>query len=128
MTDKRDANVELACDKQLAIFEAFRRLGFLADDIYFGFNPEAKAPFTVLRSQGLEFVVMYPDVRPLDVDAEKFFDRWKERCEEWNGRMPESQRRAIFNRHIIDAGMSLSLVHALHKKGFVFSQDLSDLN
>ena len=128
MTTKRDVHVELVCDKQLAVFEAFRRLGFLSDHIFFGFDPIRRAPFTVLRAQGLEFTIAYPDVPPLSVDEVKFFERWKERCEEWNGSMTEPQRKAIFERHIIESGMSLPLVHALHKKGFAFSQDLSSVN
>lgn len=41
-------------------FQAFRKLGFKADDIYFGIFPSARllgsdAVFCVLRAQGLEF-------------------------------------------------------------------------
>ena len=65
----------------LAYHEAFRRLGFLSDDIFFVVYPNANATQVQLHSQGLQFacgVGMLPARYKTQAASAKL---WKQACE-----------------------------------------------
>lgn len=106
-------------EAMLATFEAFRRLGFPADDIFAAWGERGPQPAMVLRSQGREFVVTFPLVhRDLPKTTDEFIEGWKAAANHWasNG-MTAAQRRQLFDEHMPEEQFR-ALGVALVMKGF----------
>ena len=102
----------------LAMFEALRRLGFSADDIFCAHYPNETA--IILKTQGKEFIITCGNS---GMSTEKFRSLWTKACAMWNGTEPgmsTKQREVIFEGSIIlrQGGGGLGMVAALQAKGF----------
>ena len=112
----RLADVHPVLKEMLAVFEALRRLGFPADDIFvvpeaIEYGSDRVVPATLLRTQGKEFAITAGDPYP----KEKFVDDWEAAGKLWNAGK-DSERGAIYERSIIKR-KGCSLLLALEKKG-----------
>lgn len=83
--------------EQLAIWEALRRFGFPADDIYAAFYNGGEL-FTTLRASSKEWNVSISQTKK--VDSELYLPVYTAECEMWNGTQDESKRRQIFQEHM----------------------------
>lgn len=107
-----------ACIKEaLAMHEAFRRLGFSADDIFCVYYQEQIA--IELHTQGKEFVVTCGNH---DFPEEKFPELWKRACALWNGTEPGmtgTTREIIYRGSELMKGghIGIQLIGALQAKG-----------
>ncbi len=101
----------------LGYFEAFRRLGFPADDIYFALGPKGQAQ-TILRSQGLQFACNVGFL-PKRYHTEKASAAlWTEAGTLWN-EAEDAETEAIWEAsHARNNAIPFML--ALHEKGFNF--------
>lgn len=119
----RLAHLPQPVKEALGYFEAFRRLGFPADDIYFALGPKGQAQ-TILRSQGLQFacdVGFLPKVYHTEKAAGAL---WAEASTLWN-EAEDAETKAIWESSHARSNAIPFLV-ALHEKGFRFLD--KDLN
>ncbi|OHD23154.1 MAG: hypothetical protein A2Y38_19940 [Spirochaetes bacterium GWB1_59_5] len=101
--------------KQLATFEALRRLKFSSDDIYVAFYNNGEV-FTELRPPGEPHFRMNFTGEPR-VKIEDYAREWQEACTWWNSPdTDDSDRREIFEREF-GGGHAVALVLALKDKG-----------
>lgn len=99
-----------------ATHEAFRRLGFAADDI-FVLTTEADELFVQLKTQGKEFNVR---VGPLgELSHETFNARWLSFVDRINGRtFADDLLQQIFDRWLEhETGGAMSFINAVMAKG-----------
>ncbi len=101
-------------EQQLALYEAFRRLGFLPEEIYFSYNKGT--PFVLVRAEGKEYAVKVE--APVPDTEQQYIDDWQAAVVTWNSSMPETERQRIFHTHITEAGISLPLLTGLLAAGF----------
>lgn len=100
--------------KQLASFEALRRMKFSADDIYVAFYNRGEV-FTELRSPGQPHFKMSFPGEPR-VKIELYASEWQEACAWWNADSTlDSERREVFETGF--GGNAVPLVTALLAKG-----------
>lgn len=97
-------------ERQLAYWEALRRLGFPADEIYVAFHGDRL--FTELHTAGGVFRI---EVAYGVKDRKGYEAAWRAACDAWNGGMPESERRRIYEG--LGHGWAAGLVTALLRKG-----------
>ena len=110
------SKVHPALRELLAVFEAWRKLGFTSDQIYA--LPEAIAPDAglvpalVLRAQGRQFIITAPAPFP----KAEFVDAWIKAAEAWNKGTDEERdvvwRGSVVYKHAVP------LVTAMIAKGF----------
>lgn len=79
----------------LAIFEAFRRLGYPADKIFFVCFSDAVV--MSLRHEGLEFAVRVDDFDGHQATCEEIVETWNRAAVAWNGELTESDRLDIWD-------------------------------
>jgi hypothetical protein len=82
--------------EQLAIWEALRKLGFLADDIYAAFY-NGNELFTTLRIGDKEWNGSIS--RGRKISPEPYIAIYTAECERWN-KTTEAERRQIFDAHM----------------------------
>lgn len=93
--------------EQLALWEALRKLGFSADDIYAAFYNGGEL-FTTLRVQGKEWNVSISAGRKVS-DAEEYIRLYTKKCEWWNT-APDAEKRVVFNKHMpVDKMVSVAM-------------------
>ena len=113
-------------EKQLALFEAFRRLGFTSDEIFVGYN--GGNPVVVVRAQEKQFAVAVGDTGPQPTDEQQYQEEWVDAVAAWNGGMlTEVERQRLYREHVIDAGKGMPLLEALFAKGFVLPKNWKEL-
>ena len=102
----------------LATFEAFRRLGFVADDIYFAArmrsagNPEEHGIGILLRVRGREFGVYSGD---LDLPRDQAIVMWKAAAHRW-ATCSEAERQSVWQESGL-AAMGVPMIVGLAQKG-----------
>ncbi len=106
--------MERVYERQLALWEAFRRLGFLSEEIFFSYNKAQ--PIVVVRADGKQFVVKIES--PVPPSERQYIDEWKAAVDAWNGTMTEDEHMRIFHTYITDAGVSVPLLTGLLAAGF----------
>lgn len=109
--------------KQLAIWEALRRLGFEADDIFVGVvdndgriaqRGEVKTVLRPADQPGTQFVVNFPGSPKVDKDA---YERvWKVEATRWKDAMTHEERDLIYRINVTEEVL-LNLVVAIGTKG-----------
>lgn len=134
---KRLADLPVSVQEGLCVHEALRRLGFTAGEIHAGFartaNPpggrvfergpragqsipdNCKAVLIVLRTQGREFIVDYPEP---DLTQRQFARLWEKGGRLWN-RSTEDEANALWGQSWALTN-ALGLVTSLLDKGFFF--------
>lgn len=105
-----------AVKEALGYFEAFRRLGYPPEDIYFAVSGPAGHAHSVLRSQGLQFICNTGILPAKYWTQEASAALWKEAAEMWNT-VQNSERMSIWNFSHAKQNATGMLV-ALHEKGF----------
>lgn len=95
---------------QQATWEALRRLGFPASEIFIAFHGDRL--FTELHTAGVVFRI---EVAYDVTDRKGYGERWALACERWNHGVPESERLRIFEA--LPAGWHLGLLAALEARG-----------
>jgi hypothetical protein len=83
--------------EQLAIWEALRRFGFPADDIYAAFY-NGNELFTTLRADGKEWNVSISHTRKVSPGV--YIPVYTAECERWNAAKEEDGRREIFTKYM----------------------------
>lgn len=99
--------------KQLAMFEALRRLGFQPENIYVHW---AGKPCTVLKEAERTFTVSFPHSLHSPKE-EEWLAEWLCEVDRWNGDMVNSERDSIYREHMSPEVLEI-LVIALKAKGF----------
>lgn len=98
----------------LAVHEAFRRLGFASDDLFFCVANKNQV-FVKLIHEGKDFAVICGQ---FNVPAKQLFDEWKALLEEVNdGSLPEDTMQEIWASSFVYKGRA-SFITALLTKGF----------
>lgn len=105
--------------RQLAMFEALRRLGFSAADIFVAYNGGDVR--TVLRTRGKQFSVQYvgpQGVAPSEVPVTEaeYIAEWQAGATAWLQSMSNDEREEIY-RAGMDEEKLLALVVALDARG-----------
>lgn len=101
--------------RALCWFEAFRRLGYPADDIFLvvGQDPHlGLALFTMVRANGKEFPCT---AGPWDQDKSHVSRQWEEASTIWN-HTTGAQHNQLFER-VMQPGFSVPFITALTRKG-----------
>ena len=102
--------------KQLAMFEALRRLGFQSDDIYVSWDEVKKAPLTILRRDEKNFVIDYPESFEHPESKELYRQEWMSESERWNTVMSMVERDSIYRSYVNEA-LYFDLVMSLRLSG-----------
>lgn len=104
----------------LAAFEAFRRLGFKPEEIFFTYFTDRIA--MVLRAQGKEFIADCGARSPVLTDQD-IIQIWNERTSKWNAGMTQTERMQIWNGGMpVESLISMAL--AIKKIGIVFPNEV----
>jgi len=103
-------------DRQLALFEALRRIGFTSDEIFTGYN--SGRPVTVIRAEGKQFVMCMEGSCTVE-DENEYILGWREAAEWWNGKATDRERMAIYCAYFDEAKLAV-LIFALDAKGMPF--------
>jgi len=111
-----DEKLKAYARQQLAVFEAFRKLGFPSDDIYVAFYNGGEL-FTTLKQGGKEFNVTIS--KGEKVDAEAYQKVWLAESERWNTSMTNKERDEIYFGEFTEVKLA-ELAVVLLAKGFVF--------
>lgn len=91
----------------LAAYEAFRRLGFKPEEIFFTYFTDRIA--MVLRTQGKEFIANCGARSDVLTDQD-ILNIWNERADKWNGGMSQLERMQIWNGGMpVEALISMTL-------------------
>jgi len=99
---------------QLAFWEALRRFGFSADDIYAAFY-NADELFTTLKVGDKEWNVSISQGRKVPTD--EYVRIYTKKCEWWNT-APNAEKRVVFERHMPVEKMT-SIAMSLREKDIV---------
>ncbi len=100
--------------RQLAYFEALRKLGYSSDDIYVYF--QGGELFTQLHQGEKRFNITVS--RGVTVNPDEYQVFWKKQCVRWNTVMKEAERMKIYRAEFPTSTKLLSLTTALIDKGF----------
>ncbi len=98
-------------ERQLATFEALRRIGFEADELFVYYN--GGEPITVIVVDGVKVGV--PIRIPYADDEESYCIGWQAASLWWNTE-PSANRHEIFQKHWSENGI-WSLIVSLHERG-----------
>lgn len=99
--------------RQLAVFEALRRIGFTSEELFVAYN--AGTPVTLIRVGEKEFVVRTDG--PCDPKSEvEYIEGWLKAAEWWNSGAAEDERMPIYHQ-FITPGTLLNLILALDDAG-----------
>lgn len=99
--------------KQLATFEALRRLGFDSCDIFVSYNHGNV--LTVLMTQSKRFNIEFPDSE-VPTSEDEYVLQYKKMAERWNSEMSETERDQIY-RTVYTADSLAAVAVALVAKG-----------
>jgi hypothetical protein len=99
--------------EQLAIWDALRRLGFAADDIYAAFY-NGNELFTTLKAGGKEWNISISNGRKLE--PERYISLYTAKCEWWNKESSKEERREIFEKYMPVEKM-ISMAMSIRAKG-----------
>lgn len=99
--------------KQLAIFEALRRLGFASKEIYVSWSGR---PNTVLMEGDRSFTMSYPETAHSSDEAE-WLEEWLREANRWNNEMTAADRDRLYRQHVSTEVLGL-LAIALKARGF----------
>lgn len=108
----------------LGFHEAFRRMGFIPDDIHVSYGKlgEQGRIQVVLLAQCRKFSC---DAGVVDFDEESFKDKWQEATRLWNEDAAEDERKVLWDSCYAHRNAT-GLVSALTVRGFAF--DVKNLN
>lgn len=109
--------LEQVLNEALATFEAYRRLGFTSDEIFF--TLDSVNIFMVLQTQGKEFTITCGPRGVLD--ANQITAEWNKKAEAWNGTMTAPEREQIWISSFV-ASHCGSLIDGLMRKGIRLSR------
>jgi hypothetical protein len=103
----------------LALFEAFRKLGYKAEDIYFMLNTNngCHTAHMVLRAEGKEFVC---DAGSVKGTPDEIQEQWRRAGNWWNSTTEENREAVWRGSHVFKNKMDFLM--ALHTKGFKSSE------
>lgn len=99
--------------KHLAIFEALRRMGIQAEDIFVAYN--RGYPATVVRTQGKQFAISTDVI--VSTSEDEYIADYQVAAEIWNTTMTADERVALYHQEL-SSDQFFALVQALRKKGF----------
>ncbi len=101
------------------MFEALRRFGYPPEDIFVSWDANTKKPVTILRREGKQFVIDYPDSTEHPSSVELYQSEWLSESARWNdgGTMTMRERDTIY-RYSITKAVLFSLVMSLRSAGF----------
>lgn len=101
------------------MFEALRRFGYPPEDIFVSWDDKAKRPVTILRREGKDFVIDYPDSKEHPSTKELYETEWLSESNRWNdgGNMTMKERDTIY-RYSVKEEVLFSLVLSLRSAGF----------
>lgn len=100
---------------QLAVFEALRRLGFKADDIFVAFYNGGEL-FTELHQGEQRFRITIS--RGTVIDSKAYKTLWEVEAERWNKSMTDAERMKIYRKEF-SVEKLLDLTDTLKHHGFV---------
>jgi len=108
------AQLHPALQEALAVHEAYRRLGFAAEDIYI--SQQNGNLFCILKTQGKDFVICVGALA--ECELEELTELWGAATYLWNEVAPEAERQALWENSCIlhDA---TGFVMALTEKGIL---------
>lgn len=109
--------LEQVLNEALASFEAYRRLGFPSEEIFF--IMDATNVFMVLKTQGKEFTIVCGPRG--DLEGNQIIDEWNKRANAWNGTMTTMEREEIWTSSFV-ANHCGSLIDGLLHKGITLSR------
>ncbi len=95
--------------RQLAVFEALRRIGFTAEELFVNYNQGE--PVTLVRVDGKEFIVR-ADGPCAPQNEPEYIEGWLKAAEWWNNEATENERMLIYHKHITP-GTLLTMIVAL---------------
>lgn len=98
--------------KHLVVFEALRRTGIPAGDIFVAYNQGD--PTTVVRTQGKQFTISMGI--HIDDPEEKYVTDYQLAAEMWNATMTNEERVALY-RHELSNDQFVDLVWMMRMKG-----------
>lgn len=102
---------------QLAIFEAFRRLGFSPDDIYVAFYNKSEL-FTTVRQGSIDFNISISHGKQIDQKA--YAEIWLVEAARWNSEMTDKERSEIFRSEFSESKL-MELILTVKAKGMVLN-------
>lgn len=107
-------------DRQLATFEALRRLGFTPEELFTSWNNGN--PVTVVKAQGKVFVIDYKPLTDTEVPATEaaYTEAWTTAATAWNETLTDEERNIVY-RKFIDVKTLLGLTVLLQRNGFTLS-------
>lgn len=109
--------MEASLNNALAAFEAFRRLGFPSDNLFF--IQDEKSVFMALELPDKHFTIY---CGPKNGTKDEVVEAWQKKAEAWNHTMTPDEREAIWTGSFISMNCS-SLITGMLKKGFQLSGD-----
>lgn len=114
MTTPAEMSLDDVLNEGLGFFEAFRRMGFPAEELFLGLDPFKV--FIVLRSQGKEFVAICGPF--VGGDERALYDAWTAKAKWWNGDATHEERSALWDRSFAK-NHAFDLATSMMVKGFV---------
>lgn len=105
----------------LAVFAAYRRLGFPTDSIHFVAAPEEKKTllFMQLRYQGKDFIY---GCGVVPHSAQLVYTLWQEIGRLWNEVLTREEQASIYKNALVSRE-GLKFITALYEKGFKIPYD-----
>lgn len=111
--------------KAWTVFEAFRRLGFTPDEIYFAYRPNNFITVTevsvVLKTQNKEFCVGLGELSPIQNESE-LKDKWTYFCNETLPKATQNELSDKWESSIISKD-SVGFMKSFLDKGFYIPRD-----
>lgn len=105
-------SVDEVLNEALGFFEAFRRIGFSADDLFLG--SDSWQVFLAVQAQGRQFIAI---CGPYEGPEAELLTRWREKATWWNQTASSEEREALWNRSFA-RNNAFDLVTGLIRKGF----------
>ncbi len=96
-------------ERQLAVFEALRRIGFTSEELFVSYN--GGVPVTLIRVGDKQFAVSTEG--PCAPQSEpEYIEGWMKAAEWWNTTAAEGERMPLYHKYI-SHGTMLNLILAL---------------
>ena len=97
-------------ERQLAIFEALRRIGFASKELFVSYN--AGVPVTLIRVEAKEFVIS-ADGPCTPRHEDEYIAGWMEASTWWNERATNEERMELYHKYISEETL-LTMILALY--------------
>ena len=99
--------------RQLAVFEALRRIGFTSEELFVSYN--SGVPVTLVRAGEKQFAISADGPCAPQSETE-YIEGWVKAAEWWNSGAAEDERMPIYHQ-FITPGTLLNLILALDDAG-----------